>query len=154
MSVDRHRFSKRSRELIERAQIVEDLSRVPDRMTEKDFRLATDLMRGAASDLEELIKATPPGCICRRIENDNYSYLDYAEDCIHHRQYYCLREQLKADYAKMEKALKNEVRMKLVAAALSGTAVPLKHDNPTPDTVVLRALAIADETIRRITEIA
>ena len=153
MSVDRHRFSKRSRELHERAQIIEDLSRVPDRMTEKDFRLATDLMRGAANDLDELVKATPPGCICRHIENDNYSYLDYAEDCIHHRHYYFLSEKLKADYAKMEKALKDEARMKLVSAALAGTAgMATTEDQIGRNAFVENALEIAEAAIRRITE--
>ena len=152
--MDRHRFSKRSRELNERAQIIEDLSRVPDRMTEKDFRLATDLMRGAANDLDELVKAKPTGCICRHIENDNYSYLDYAKDCIHHAQYYFLREQLKADYAKMEKVLKDEARMKLVAAALAGTAGMATTDQIGRNAFVENALEIAEAAIRRITETA
>ena len=128
---------------------------MPDRATEKDFRQAADLMRGAASDLEELVKATPTGCICRRIQDDNYSYLNYAEDCVHHRQYYALREQLKADYAKMEKALKNETRMKLVAAALTGSAAfTPEDDHAGRNQHVERAIAIADDTIRRITETA
>lgn len=154
---DRHRFSKRVRELNARAQIVEDLVRMPDRAAEQDFRQAADLMRGAARDLEELASATPTGCICRRIQDDNYDYLDYAEACLHHRQLYVLHENLKASYAKMERVLKNEARMKLVAAALSNTAVPLdSRDTPTAAVglIVERALAIADEAIRRITETA
>jgi hypothetical protein len=131
------------------------LAKMPDRATSADIQLAADLATKAASDLDELVKATPPGCICRRIENDNYSYLDYAEDCIHHRQYYFLREQLKADYAKMEKVLKNEVRMKLVAAALSGTAgMEAKEDQIGRNAFVENALEIADAAIRRITETA
>ena len=151
--MDRHRFSKRAHDLRGCAQLIKDLTRVPDRATEKDFRQAADLMTGAASDLDELVKATPPGCICRRVENDNYSYLDYAEECIHHRQLHALSESLKVDYAKMEKALKNEVRLRLVSAALSGTALLLdSRDIPITKTVTIveRALAIADETIRAI----
>ena len=63
-----------------------------------------------------------------------------------------------ADYAKMEKALKNEARMKLVAAALSGTA-GLRPDAEAIDQhgrnlYVENALEIADAAIRRITETA
>ena len=145
------RYHKRANDLRGCAQLIKDLTRVPDRATEKDFRHAANLMTDAANDLDELVKATPTGCVCRRIENDNYIYLDYAESCIHHRQLYVLREKLKEDYAKMEKALKNEARMKLVTAVLTGTAAaPAKED----DQIVLRALDIADETIRRITETA
>ena len=144
---DRHRFSKRARELNERARLTEDLARMPDRATADDFRHAANLMRGAASDLEELVKATPPGCICRRIENDNCNYLDYAKDCIHHRQYYFLREQLKADYAKMEKALKDEVRMKLVTDALQAQTV---HSNDPTEGMARLAIELADEVLRQL----
>ena len=146
---DRHRFSRRASELRAFADRMGPLAKMPDRATSADLQLAADLAKKAADDLDELVKATPSGCVCRRIENDNYSYLDYHEECLHHRQYYFLREQLKADYAKMEKALKNEVRMKLVAAALSGAAIPLDARD-----VVERAITIADETIRQITETA
>ena len=152
---DRHRFSKRVRELNDSARLIEDLARMPDRATEKDFRQAANLMRGAAIDLEELATASPTGCICHRIENDNYSYLDYAEACVHHRQLYVLREKLKENYEKMEQALKNEARMKLVAAALSGTAgLPSDDDDLDDNDLVKRAISIADEAIRRLTESA
>ena len=131
------------------------LAKMPDRATGADIQLAADLAAKAASDLDELVAATPAGCVCRRIENDNYSYLDLAEDCIHHRQYYLLREKLKEDYAKMERALKNEARMKLVAAVLSGTAgMPSDVDDLNDGDLAKRAIAIADETIRRIMETA
>ena len=152
---DRHRFSRRAAELRTFAERIEPLAKMPERARGVDIQSAADLARKAADDLDELVKATPPGCICRRIENDNYSYLDYAEECVHHRQYYFLREKLKADYAKMEKDLKNEVRIRFVAAALSG-AVALDHDVDDLDEndLAKRAIAIADETIRQITEIA
>src|SRR5271163_864618 len=152
--MERDRFRKRARELRTCAELVGTLTQMPDRATEKDFQQAADLMAGAANDLVALLEATPPGCICRRIEHDNYSYLDYAEGCLHHRQLYVMRESLKADYAKMEKALKNEARMKLVAAALSGTATLRDLRDPTAgaENVVERALVIADEVLRRVTE--
>jgi len=144
---DRHRFNKRANELRDHTRLFEQLACVPERVTEKDLRQAADVMRGAAIDLDELIKATPTGCICHRIQDGTHDYLDYAEECLHHRQLYRLRESLKADYAKMEKALKNEPRMKFVAAALSGTAGHIPADS---NRYVERALAIADEAIRRI----
>ena len=147
---DHHRFSRRAWELRAFADRMGPLAKMPDRVTSTDIQLAADLANKAASDLDELVRATPTGCTCRRIENDNYSYLDYAEGCLHHRQYYLLREQLKADYAKMEKVLKNKARMKLVAAALSGSATSAADLNH----YVKQAVAIADETIRCITEIA
>ena len=147
--MDRHRFSRRAHELRAFADRIGPLAKMPDRATSADIQLAADLATKAAADLEELIAATPAGCVCRRIENDNYSYLDYVESCIHHRQYYLLREQLKADYQKLERVLKNEARMKLVAASLSGTAV--LPSNVEGD-LAARAISIADETIRRIME--
>lgn len=151
--MDRDRFRNRADELRAFAERMTPLTKMPDRVTAADLQLAVDLANKAANHIDELVKATPPGCICRRIDNDNYSYLDYAEACIHHRQYYFLREELKRDYQKMETALKAEVRMKLIAAALGGTATPLDaRDIPQAGvgTVVERAIELADETIRRI----
>jgi len=152
--MDRGRYRNRARELQACAELVGKLTQMPDRASQKDFQQAAKLMEGAASDLEELVTAQPAGCSCRRIRDDNYDYLDYHEGCLHHRQLYLMREALKADYAKMEKALKSEVRMKLVAAALTGTATPMDHrDLPIAgiEPVVARAIAIADEAIRTIT---
>ena len=145
--MDRHRFSKRSRELNERAKKIEDLGKMPDRAVELDFRQAAEMMRGAATDLDDLVKAELPGCVCRRVDRDDYSYLDYSLECRHHHQLHYLGEKLKADYIKMEKALKNEVRVKLVAAALAGTAGTAPGDR-----LVENAIAVADMAIRRLTE--
>ena len=144
---DRHRFSRRAEELRAFADRMAPLAKMPDRATAADLQLAADITSKAASALDELVKATPTGCICRRVENDNYSYLDYEESCLHHGQLYFLREKLKDDYVRMEKALKNEARMKLVAAALAGTANMAPQDQP----FVANAVAIADEAIRQIT---
>jgi len=64
---------------------------------------------------------------------------------------HALHEKLKADYKKMEKTLKDEARMKLVAAALSGTAglSPIDH---APDHLAITAIDIANDVIRRLTE--
>lgn len=146
---DRHRFNRRARELNDRARLIEDLARMPDRATENDFRQVVDLMRAAASDLEELASATPPGCVCRRIQNDNYDYLDYEEACLHHRQLYVLGEKLKEDFKKMESALKDEVRMKLVAATLQAQTV---HSNDPVERMAKLAIELADEVLRQLVE--
>jgi hypothetical protein len=156
--MDRHRFSKRSRELTELARLVEGFARMPDGATEKDFRQAAALIRGASNDIDELVRTSPPGCICRSVRDENNEFLDYTEACLHHRQLYTLRESLKADYAKMERALKSEVRLKLVAAALSGTAgLHQVRDQPSDvddfnEDLAKRAIEIADATIRQITK--
>jgi hypothetical protein len=159
--MDRHRFSNLARTLRAFAERMSPLMKMPERVTVADLQLAADLTTKAAEHLDELVEATPPGCVCRHIKDDGYDYLDYAESCRHHGRYYRLSEKLKADYAKMENALKNETRMKLVAAALAGTAAPMVTDaaapegwtsvtGPTTSTLVERAIAIADEAIRRI----
>ena len=142
-------FTSRSRALREGAKLLADLARMPDRAAAKDFSVAAGLMIDAANDLDELIKASPVGCICRRIENDNYSYVDYAESCQHHGQLYALSARLKADYAKAEKALKDEMRLRLVTAALAGTAANSVQGRSS---LVERALFIADEVLRQLVE--
>src|SRR5512143_1104063 len=159
--MDRARCRARARELRACAGRTAPLAKMPDRVTAADLQLAAELAAKGADSIEELVNAKPSGCICRHIENDNYSYLDYAKECIHHGQLYALSASLKADYAKMEKSLKNEARMKLVAAALSGTAaVHGTNDAPAGWTSVTgpaagalaeRAITIADEAIKRIT---
>jgi hypothetical protein len=158
--MDRDRFRNRSRELRAFAERMAPLAKMPERATSADLQLAADLVVKGADSIDELVKARPSGCICRTIDRDDYSYLDYAEACLHHGGLFVRERDLKEGYAKMEKALKNEVRMKLVAAALSGAAVsidpsldPEQEEDLKADveTAVGRAIAIADETIRRIT---
>lgn len=158
--MDRDRFRTRARELRAFAERMAPLAKMPDRVTGADLQLAAELANKAAASLDELLEARLPGCICRLIENDNYSYLDYAEACRHHGNLFVQERQLKEGYAKAEKALKNEARMKLVAAALSGTAaahgtgdVPAGWTSvtgPAAGALVERAIAIADEAIKRI----
>lgn len=148
--MDKERFQKRARELRAFDERMRSLVKMPDRATGADLQLAADLVANAAADLEELLRAQLPGCTCCRIQDDNYDYLVYAEDCRHHRHGFLREQQLKADYAKAEKKLKDEVRMSLVRAALSGTAtLPAMADLHS---CVERAIQIADETIRQITQ--
>ena len=145
--MDRHRYSRRAHELRAFADRMGPLAKMPDRATSADIQLAADLAKKAADDLDELVAATPAGCVCLRIENDNYSYLDYVESCIHHRQYYLLREQLKAEYQKLECVLKNEARMKLVIAALQAQTV---RSNEPDERMAKLAIKLADEVLRQL----
>lgn len=147
--MDSSRFRTRARELRAFAERLAPLAKRPDRVTAADVQQAADLATKAADSLDELLAATPPGCECRQIETDNYSYLDYAESCRHHRQYYILGKKLGADYDALKKTLKDETRLKLIAAALSGTPTPMDVEP-----VVARAIKIADEAIRQLTESA
>lgn len=128
---------------------------MPQRVNAADIDQAATMARKAADNLDELLKATPPGCLCRTIDTDNYSYLDYAEACRHHGRLYLLEKDLEARHEKLVKALKNEARMKLVAAALSGAAAfPQEDDHIGRNAHIERALTIADDTIHRLTETA
>lgn len=147
--MDRHRLRQRIDALNENAKSADDLAKVPDRILPTDLSNAAALMRGAALDMRELMEAKLPGCVCRRIDHDDYSYLVYSIDCRHHHQLHVLMEKLKTDYAKMEKALKDEARMKLVATALTGTTSLAMQDLSV---FSRNAIAIADETIARLTE--
>lgn len=147
--MDRHRFSDRQRKLLAEVDKLISLKKMTDRVTVDDLNRWAELMQLAAGDLRELVEANLPGCICRRIENDNYSYLDYAESCRHHGSLFHMQAELKKRYELAEKKLKDEVRMSIVREALSGTV-----DMPTTLTVqglVTRAIEIADEAIRQLT---
>jgi hypothetical protein len=152
--MDRNRFQKRVRELGESAKLVENLTKMPDRTTEKDFRRIVDLLKGAAEDVEALLRADLPGCSCRRIDHDDYSYLDYSESCQHHARLFAREKAHKAHYEAAEKKLKDEVRMRLVASALSGTAGDLSSGvaaHGQIEVIVENAIQIADRTIQAIT---
>lgn len=151
--IDRDRFRARVRELRALADRMTPLAAMPDRATGADLRLAADLAKKAADSLVELLEVPLPGCICRLIETDNYSYRDYAEGCQHHGSLFKQERQLKEDYQKMERSLKDEARMKIITAALTGTAVTTE-DYGGKVRAVDRAIAIADEAIHRITETA
>jgi len=154
-----HRLSSRARELRACADLIAGLARVPDRATPKDFAQVADLIRSAASDLEELVTAVTIGCVCRRVQGDTCDYLDYREGCLHHAGLHILSLQHKEVFARLERDLRNEVRLRMVAAALTGTAAAsgstlVSDALRSNHGIVERAIAIADEAIRQITETA
>lgn len=151
--MDRAHYRKRVRDLNECAALIDQLTRMPDRATEKDFRQLADLLREAAKDVEALLNAELPGCTCRRVEHDDSSCLDYNESCRHHAHLVARLASNKKHYEDAEKKLKNEVHVRLVAAALSGTAgtVLVTADLEVED-VVDAALQIADRAIWVLTK--
>jgi hypothetical protein len=144
--LDLDRFRARARDLRKLSSQLSQLATLPDRVTKKDFEDVSKLMVRGADDLEALLEARLPGCLCRLIENDNYSYLDYNAACRHHSQLHAQEQQCKKHYADLERALKNEARMKLVAAVLTGAALV---NEPDWERRVERAFDIADETLRQ-----
>lgn len=146
--MDREHFRDRVRALRAQADEVSCLTAIPDRVKPQDLKATEHLLRAAAYDIEQLVKARPTGCICRHIQDDNYDYFDYDAACLHHGQLYRIREGLKADYAKMEKALKNEARLRFATAVLSGTDWLQVHDDTGLG--IKRALAIADGVLDHI----
>ena len=147
--MDRARYRERTRDLQGCADLLKNLTKMPDRAASaKDFQQVADLLKGAAEDIEALLKAELPGCNCRVIDHDDYSRIVYAESCRHHGHLFALEKRLKEGYARAEKVLKDEIRLRFVAAALTGAA----PDGGTPSIVVDRAIAIADEAIGRLTK--
>ena len=147
--MDRSQARSRARDLRLRGEEFRKLVGMPDRAKAEDFKAAAEVMLKAADSIDALLDDNLPGCVCRHIESDNYSYLDYAESCRHHGGLYRQIAELKKSYEKTEKKLKDEARMSIVRATLSGTA-----DMPATLTVqgfVARAIEIADETLRQLT---
>lgn len=142
-------FRQRQHELNEHVQLFAKLSPMPERLTEKDLQRAIYLMSRAAEDLGALLDARLPGCTCRRIEDDNYSRLIYEKTCTHHSSLYHQEKTLEERYAKAEKTLKDEARMKLITAAISGAAFQVPQD---AGLFSRNALEIADDVIRRLLE--
>ena len=148
--MDRDRFETKAACLRAGAKLLADLARMPDRATAKDFQGAADLMASAADDFDNLRKSRPIGCVCRRIESDNYSCLDYEPTCTHHGHLFALAAKLKADYEKLERALKNEVRLRLITSALAGTAALAAGGEAVTKTYAERALDLADAALHQI----
>jgi hypothetical protein len=147
--MDRSQARSHARDLRSQAGEFRKLIGMPDRAKAEDFKAAAEAMLKGADSIDALVDANLPGCICRHIESDNYSYLDYAESCRHHGGLYRQIAELKKSYEKTEKKLKDEARMSLVRAALTGAATTVDGRIPTPS-VVGRAIAIADEALSQI----
>lgn len=146
--MDRDRFRTCASDLVKLSDQLLKLSGMPDRATRHDFEAAATLVSRAAKDLEDLLKVQLPGCICRRIQDDYYNYLEYAEACQHHGGLFHQHAATRAHYEKLENALKDEVRMRFITAALTGTA----SDQSTNKHIVQNALDLADEALRRLVD--
>ena len=148
--MDRDRFRTCSRDLRKLSEQQYRLAEMPDRATKNDFEAAAKQMLRAAEDLEDLLKAQLPGCICRRIVDDNYNYLDYAEACQHHGSLFRQVAAMKARYEKIEDDLKNEARMKILPAALAAAATAWPAAGSTDAALAGAAFRLTDEVLRRL----
>ena len=141
-----NRYHHHMNELRTQASLLNTLAKVPERASEKDLLGASDTMFLAASALDALMRARPEGCVCDLIDD---RYLAYHASCVHHGHLHVTLEALKAEYTKLEKTLKDETRLKLIAGALAGTA----GLEPSA-TLAKKAIEIADEVIRQVTGVS
>jgi len=148
--MDRDRFRTCARDLVKMADQLIKLSTMPDRATRHDFETAATLVSRAAKNLEDLLEAQLPGCICRRIVDDNYNYIDYAEACQHHGSLFRQVAAMKARYEKIEDDLKNEARMKILPAALAAAATAWPAAGSTDAALAGAAFRLTDEVLRRL----
>lgn len=118
------------------------LSGMIERLTKADVAKAAKSLEEAARALEDLMKGELPGCTCRTIDNDNYSYLDYNETCRHHRGLWLFQNESKKKYDEAHKKLKHELRIKLVTEIVGRSPSGLSDEE-----TVERALRLADKTI-------
>jgi hypothetical protein len=139
-----NRYHSHMNELRKQATLLKSLAPLSERVSAKDLLGAVDAMQLAASALEELIRARPEGCVCDLIDD---RYLSYAESCTHHGHLHVLLEALKAEYVKLEKTLKDETRLKLIAGALAGTA-----GLEPKQAIAKQAIAVADEVLKQLTD--
>jgi hypothetical protein len=144
----RERFRDRANDLQKQADQLAMIAKIPNHATFANLNEAADLLTKAAEDIKELTQAKLPGCVCPYEGVLDHNYASYVEHCPHHRDLFLIRQRLKEQYAWMEKALKNEVRMGLVRAALTGAA----ESSVAPNRIVAFAILIADEAIRQIGE--
>lgn len=149
--MDGYQARKHAEDLRSRAGELRKLARMPDRAKADDFKAAAEAMLQGADSISALLSANLPGCECRHVETDSYSRLDYVESCRHHGHLYRQIEELKKSYEKTEKKLKDEVRLSLVKAALTGASTLVGPADGPHTIIVKRAIAVADEAIRQIT---
>ena len=133
------------RQLRNHAAKYKKLAEVPDRLTKGDVLDFITLLEDAARDLEQLTRGPLPGCTCRRIEDDDRSYVIPDEKCHHHRHQVAQEKEIRQRYAEAAEKLKREHRVPLVAAALQGIVIE-RFDDP-PERQAEAAVAVADAAI-------
>lgn len=132
-------------ELKKRAEQLDKLTSMLDRVTRDDIRGAAQALLDCAHDVQYLLRGELLGCPCRRIEYDEGgSYLVYDDKCGHHRHLKHEEERLKAAYAEVEKKLTNNTRLALIKAALPGLVA---HVQMSAREVASKALEVAEATL-------
>jgi hypothetical protein len=135
-------------ELKQHAAQLDKLAELPERATRNDIRNAAAALLDASNDIRKLLKYPLPGCPCRRITDENYDYLVYTDACQHHAHLKREEERIKAAYTKAEEKLKENLRTKFMAAALSEISSFSRSATET----ARRAREIADATITALLE--
>jgi hypothetical protein len=143
----------RVHEIMQIAERFQILASMPDHVTRADIEQAVSALRDSALKISFLIEATPVGCTCPRTEREDRStFIDrYDPECRHHGRLHALEERGNKLYEDTRQKLKNEVRIQLVAAALTG----LLSWRPSLTTeqrlmIVDVAIASADMTIEKL----
>lgn len=132
-------------ELKQRANQLDKLTSMLDRITKDDIRGAAQAMLDCAHDITYLLRGELVGCPCRRIEyDDGGSYLVYVDECPHHRHLKREEERLKAAYAEAEKKLQDGVRLQLVKSAMPGLTA---RSDLSGREIATKALEAAEATL-------
>lgn len=128
------------------ANKLDKLAEMPERTTRDDLRSAARALTAVSNDVRKLLKHPLVGCPCRRIQDDNFDYLVYADECQHHRHLKHETERLKKAYADAQKKLEVTHHTEFMASALAGIAAFTEFERD-PAEVAERARALADACV-------
>lgn len=130
------------------ARAIEKLRDMPERTTRDELLAWASALRRASQHLEQLTRTRPHGCTCRYHEDDDRSWVTPDPQCPHHKHQIEERAALAKHYAKQHTKLTNEIRLRLVTAAITGLAS--KASVLSPDGIATEALQVADAVIAKI----
>lgn len=112
--------------LTARARELESLVSMPHRVLSKDVEGASAALNEAADGMRQLMAGELPGCTCRRIDKDDYSYLNYDEKCRDHGNLWAQTTALKKRYEELHAKLTDELRIRIVSEVISSLAATQK----------------------------
>lgn len=117
-------------------------------MTAQDLLASSELLFKASRAIAELTRGELRGCTCRSIAHDDYFALDYDKECTHHGRFFLQIEKCKAEYTKALKALRNEIRVKLIIEII-GRVAPgvIATGNRLSGAALQDAINLADQAI-------
>lgn len=136
------------REFVRVANAIEKLRDMPERTTRAELDAWSAALVRAARYLDELTRTRLHGCTCRYHEDDDRSWVTPDPACPHHKHQIEEQAALAKHYAKQQKKLTDEVRLRLVAAAITGLAG--RPSVSSVDGLAAEALQVADAVIAKI----